>query len=138
MQVVQRLCCQLCIEADAGQPLAFEQLFFNVGAMQLLHTNACQASCLHVAEVVARQYQQLQACSARRLALMQHGRRIPQSLMQWLAEGSMHPQADLPWCCPQQEPGATFAGVLHAAEADAPWLWCLAQSEYENMVLVWV
>jgi hypothetical protein len=68
LQVQQLLCCQLCIEADAGQPMAFEQLFFNVGAMQLLHAAAAQASCLlamHVGECPAWQCQQLHACCAK-------------------------------------------------------------------------
>jgi hypothetical protein len=47
-QALQLLCCEPCIEAGAGQPMAFEQLFLNVGALQLLYATASQASCLRI------------------------------------------------------------------------------------------
>ena len=41
--MLQLLCCGSCIDAGVGQPVAFEQLFLNVGALQLLHAAASQA-----------------------------------------------------------------------------------------------
>lgn len=61
-QVLQELSCGACAAAGAAHPVAFEQLFFNVGAASLLRASADQAD------------------------------------------------------------DGTFADVLHAAEADAPWL----------------